>query len=73
MLTSPIYRWFQGDSLSPDQLRERNAKVRRQIWEGTGWAVIDLAEVHNDFERQLILNECERQNGKRQNKQGAAR
>lgn len=66
MLTSPINRWYLGDDLTPQERHERNAKVRRQIWEGTGWAVIDLDEIHNDFERQLILNECERQNGKRQ-------
>lgn len=62
---SSIYRHGPGPDLTPAQAAERNAEIRRSIWQATGWAVIDLGAVLNDWDRQLITNECVKQNGGR--------
>lgn len=64
-LISGIYRHGPGPDLTPQQAAERNAAIRRAIWQATGWAVIALEAVLDDWDRQLINNECVKQNGKR--------
>ena len=64
-LTASIYRWFRGDGLSPSERRQRNAEARKAIRDGTGWPCIDLDEVRDDWVRQAIINEDNRQNGPR--------
>lgn len=62
---SSIYSHGPGPDLTTAQAAERNAEIRRSIWQATGWAVIDLEAVFDDWTRQAITNECVKQNGKR--------
>lgn len=64
-LISSIYRHGTDLDLNPAQEAERNAAIRRSIWQATGWAVIDLEAVFDDWTRQAIANECVKQNGGR--------
>ena len=64
----PISRiYHQANSPAPTgaDADRRNHEARKRLWLDLGVAVIDPGDIHNDWERQQVINQAEKLYGKR--------
>lgn len=65
-MVSRIYGHGVSDHyLTAAERDQRNADQRRRIWRELCWACLDLDQVRDDWIKQVIVNECVKQNGDR--------
>lgn len=62
---SSIYNRAHGPAPTGAEAKQRNHDACAEAWHRHGLAVIDPAEVNDDFERQVVINIATRQYGKR--------
>ena len=65
---SSIYRRGQQDPRPPAEQREVEDKYRARLWHECSIPAIRLDDVRDDWTRQAIINEADRQLGKRAGK-----
>lgn len=63
-LISSIYAMGEPERISEAEQERRRQEARRQIWKRHGLAVFDPAEITDDWLRQAIRNEAEKQFGR---------
>jgi hypothetical protein len=64
-LTSSIYHRANADPPQGEEARRRNREAYAKAWHQRGLVVIDPADVLDDWTRQAIENEANRQYGQR--------
>lgn len=62
---SSIYHHANADPPTGEEARRRNREMFAKAWHQRGLVVLDLDEVLEDWTRQAIENEANRQYGKR--------
>lgn len=62
---SSIYHRFHGPAPTGAEAKQRNHDACAEAWHKHGLAVIDPDQVRDDWTRQAIINEANRQYGKR--------
>lgn len=62
---SSIYHRAHGPTPTGAEAKQRNHDACADMWHKHGLAVINPAEVTDDWTRQAIINEADRQYGKR--------
>lgn len=64
-LVSRVYHLAIADPPAGQEAERRNRAARAEAWHRLGLAIIDPADIHDDWLRQAITNEAERLYGKR--------
>lgn len=64
-LISRIYQLANGAAPTGAEAEQRNMAARREAWQRHGLAVLDPADITDDWLRQAVRNEADRQFGRR--------
>lgn len=66
MTVSGIYRHGPSQPLTPEVEAERRQEAGEKAWHTHGLALIRPGDIHDDFERQTVVNVANRLYGRRQ-------
>ena len=64
-LISRVYHMAEGPAPTGQDADDRNRAARRQAWRSHGLAVLDPEDIRDDWLRQAVINETDRQYGRR--------